>query len=174
MLNSDYEVWENSLNNEDKEATAIVPVGATPNLDQWTGGYDFSAEVAYLPERIEWDKKAGGWKCESFESSYLEGRLMAVTTLWAKWSERVGQPEDMQVGVKPEGSGYDMGLRLIFECDDFLYYWDCFGITFKSAQSAVRRAQKQGGFFSFSGQKQISTRFGPFVIPTLEKLEGVE
>lgn len=161
------------LNND--ESTAIVPTGNLSQLDQWTGGFNFSEEIAYLPERLEWDKKSGGWKCETFESDGLpDVKLVAATTLWAQWSERVGQPNDMQVGVRPDGPGYDMGLRLIIEIEDFLYYWDAFGVTFKCAQSAVRRAHSQGGYFSFDGQKTITTRFGPFTIPTLSKINEGE
>lgn len=156
-----------------EENSLTVPGGSVnTDLSVWTGGDDLSALIAYLPERLTWDKSAGVWSSETMgEGSRWTGKLIAATTVWAKWSAQVGRPEDIQLGARPSEPGYEMGIRLIIESEDFLYYWDAFGVTFKSAQSAVRRALTSGGFFEFQGYKEISTNFGNLKIPTLTKVD---
>lgn len=139
-------------------------------IEELLGGEDISQVLAILPERLDFDKKAGVWMAESLSigMTRIQAKLIGATTGWAIWSERVGSPEQLTFGQKPTEPGqWEMGIRLIVEIEDNLFVWDAWGVCFKSAHSAIRRAQKFQGWFTFDGSKTISTRFGEFKVPTL-------
>lgn len=146
-------------------------------LDQYTGGYSQAEEIVLLPERVDFDKKTGHWSSESLGDGLMEmgGKLIAAVTIWAIWSEQVGNPLCLDIGRPCSPQAHEMGLRVIFQ-DDLgdNYMWDAFGVTFKSASGAVRRAKNRNGLFLFDGRKQIGTRFGQFYVPTLEKINEGE
>lgn len=148
--------------------------------EQYMGGQeDQSAVVGALPERVDWDKKLGHWSSESGGDGLLEmgGRLIACVTVWAVWSGTVGKPLCIDVGKAcSERGGHQMGLRVIFADDnDDLFVWDAFGLSFKAAQSAVRRSRNTNGRFLFSSRRQVQTDNGPFYTPALERVdEGVK
>lgn len=151
---------------------ALVPLSGLA-ISDWTGGTDYTDQIATLPQRLDWDKKEGFWYCEEFKSRKLKAEFLQATTIWAIWSETVGRPESIVVGVRPD-LDHEMGIRIVFSIDDFLYYWDAFGLAFKTAQSVVRRAKRLNGHIMFVGNKQVSTRFGQFHIPVMEQLDEVE
>lgn len=139
-------------------------------IQELLGGQDVSQILAIMPERLDFDKKSGVWMAESLSvgMTSIEAKLVAATTGWAIWSNRVGKPESLTFGPKPDdGRDYKMGIRLVLEIEDNLFYWDAFGLTFKAAHSAIRRAQKFDGWFVFDGFKTIETDNGPFRVPTL-------
>lgn len=153
------------------EQSLIIPGDM---LAQYTGGVDQTDQIALLPERITFDKDTGFWSVESMGDGLveIEGQLVAATTIWARWTDRVGQPECIDVGKACSNLPHEMGLRIIFDDGVMgLFYWDAFGISFKAAQGAVRRAKVTGGHFKFDGRKQINTKFGSLYVPTLERID---
>jgi hypothetical protein len=139
-------------------------------LDQFLGGTDATTLAAFLPERIDWDKKSGLWMAESYPTGIpgFAAKLVGATTAWAIWTDKLGKPEAIAYGAKPNNErNWEMGWRLIFELDDELFVWDAFGLSVKAAQSAARRASKFGGWFEFDGFKVVPTNFGEFKTPRL-------
>jgi hypothetical protein len=130
--------------------------------------YDDTQQIALLPERLTWDKKAGKFVSEILETDELEFRLVASMFLWAKWSDQVGQPEDVQAGGDRPGDDYTPGIRLMLEVEDLgFYYLDCWGIAFKFAQGVVKHARTSGGLVKCKGSKAINTKFGVFALPKI-------
>ena len=142
-------------------------------LSEYLGGQDSTLLAAFLPERLDWDKKSGYWVSESFGVGLwgFTGKLVGATTAWAIWSDKLGKPEHLSFGPRPQDDrAYEMGWRLVIEIDDALFYWDAFGLCVKPAQSACRRAQKFQGWFEFDGFKVVPTNFGEFKTPKLTTL----
>lgn len=140
-----------------QDSTGIIP-------------YDDSQFVINLPERVSWNKDVGEFVGETFNGNQVEFRLVSVMMLWAKWSDKVGQPEEIIEGAENNPGGYEPGMRLLFEVEDMgFYYTDFFGLAFRSAQGIVKRARMSGGFIRIIGKKPVNTKYGLFYIPELEK-----
>lgn len=134
--------------------------------------YDDTRFVLTLPERVSWDKDKGEFVGETFYGNKVEFRLVTVMMLWAKWSDKVGQPEDIVAGAENNPGGYEPGMRILFEVEDMgFYYCDMFGLIFRSAQGMVKRARQTGGLIRIIGRKPVNTKHGLFYIPELEKWE---
>ena len=144
-----------------QDATGIMP-------------YDDTSYVEMLPERVSWDKKAGVFVGETLNGNNIEFKLLGVMMIWAKWSEQVGSPEDVQVGAENNpGPGYQPGLRMLVEVEDLGYYhFDLFGIAFRAGQGMVKRAKLNDGIIRIVGSKPISTKYGVFQIPALAQVDN--
>jgi len=158
---------EIELNPNHSLQTQVMDTG----LSRWTGGEDLQSQIATLPTRLDYDKKQGFFHCEEFRSVKLSAKLIAATTIWAIWTEQIGQPEGPIVAGAQPSARHEMGFRLILEIDDFLYYLDCFGLMFKVAQSATRRAHKNEGMIYWVDRKAVMTRFGQFFLPQIEQID---
>lgn len=163
------EQYQNSYQpGDDGNALPIVYQDATGIMP-----YDDTNYVEMLPERVSWDKKAGVFVGETLNGNDIEFRLLGVMMIWAKWSEQVGSPEDIQVGAENNpGPGYQPGLRMLVEVEDFgYYYFDLFGIAFRAGQGMVKRAKLNNGLIRVVGSKSIQTKFGAFQIPALAAVD---
>lgn len=137
-------------------------------LAAYMGSEDMSTQLSLLPERLEWDKRLGCWRAESLgDVDDISMSLVASTTIWAIWTDKVGQPETVVVGTRPyDDPRWQMGIRILLQDEDgFFYYLDCFGLMGKTATSAIRRAQTGDRSFKYDGFKDVNTRYGGFRLP---------
>jgi hypothetical protein len=158
--------------NEDGEPVNLPPQNLPATLTDATQilPYNQTDIIAMLPERMTWDKKAGKFVSETIETATLEFKVVGAMFLWAMWSEVVGQPLDIQFGNQPPDGNYEAGIRLMIEVEDLGYYYlDCYGMAFKFAQGAVKRAETNGGMVKTTGAKAIPTKNGVFMLPVIDK-----
>lgn len=124
--------------------------------------------------RANWDVKAAKpvFETEHALTQNLYANLLSATMVYACWSEQLGKPRCQGLGEQcpdhPESSS--PGIVLICN-DDVLgtMYIVCYGLLYRWAIGAVKKAVASDGVLETSGWKDITTQHGTFKIPQVKK-----
>lgn len=121
--------------------------------------------------RLNWDKKAGVWRCSLGEFSELELLPVAASELYAVWTDTVGRPAYYDV-KEPEGyepEEWEIGYRVAFtEKVIGPCYSDFFGISRDFAEAVCKfHIQDREAVIKVKGATPVNTSNGVFYSPKI-------